>query len=73
MVLNYIAEILVNNINKFRIIYYKVKFSVDVNGLLTIVITNDSLGIIKEQIIKNITQALVNKKTKKFEYVKLKI
>ena len=68
----FLGEILVNNINKFGMIDYKVKFSVDVNGQLTVVITIDSLGIIKEQIITNITHALTNKETKKIRICKTK-
>jgi len=68
----FLGEILINNINKFGMIDYKVKFSVDVNGQLTVVITIDSLGIIKEQIMKNITHALVHRETKKIKICKSK-
>jgi len=44
---------------------YKLKFSVDVNGQLTVIITIDSLGIIKEQIMKNIIHAQVDREAKK--------
>ena len=51
-----LGEIIIDKLPKVDIFKYKVKFTVDVNGKLTVQIINDSLGIIKEKDL-NITKA----------------
>ena len=67
-----LGEMRVDGINKLGLIEYKVKFSVDVNGQLTVTITIDSLGIKKEEIIKEITHAVVDENKKKIKIIKNK-
>jgi len=67
-----LGEMRVDEINKLGLIEYKVKFSVDVNGQLTVTITIDSLGIKKEEIIKEITHAVVDESKKKIKIIKNK-
>ena len=60
-----LGELKVENIQKTGKIEYKVKFIMDVNGELTVQLTEDSLGINKEQSFRNITHAVYyNKKIK---------
>ena len=62
----------IDNINKFGMIDYKVKLCVDVNSQLTATVTIDSLGIKKEETIKKITHAYVDKEKKKIKICKNK-
>ena len=66
----YIGEINIDNLNKFGKIEYKIKFSVDINYLLTVIITIDSLGIKKEEILTEITHAQVDHEKKKTKIYK---
>ena len=60
-----LGELKVENIQKIGNIEYKVKFIIDVNGELTVQVTEDSLGINKEQSFRNITHGIYyNKKIK---------
>ena len=49
------------------------KFTVDVNSKLTINLIAESLGIEKEEEIKNITHALADSSTKKIKILKTKL
>jgi molecular chaperone DnaK (HSP70) len=68
----FLGEMEIGNINKFGKIDYNVKFSVDVNSQLTATVTIDSLGIKKEQVIKNFTHAVLNVENKKIKICKTK-
>ena len=65
-----LGEMHIDNINKLGKIEYKVKFSVDVNSQLTATVTIDSLGIKKEEIIKKVTHAYLDKTKKKIKICK---
>ena len=68
-----LAKIILDKINKLGEVLYNVKFTVDVNSKLTVNIKVESLGIEKEEEIKNITHALADKSTKKIKILKSKI
>ena len=68
-----LAKIILDKINKIGEVLYNVKFIVDVNSKLTVNIKVESLGIEKEEEIKNITHALADKSTKKIKILKSKI
>ena len=65
-----LAKIILDKINKIGEVLYNVKFIVDVNSKLTVNIKVESLGIEKEEEIKNITHALAEKSTKKIKILK---
>lgn len=69
----FLATIYFNNLNKTGEIIYTVKFTVDVNSKLTINLIAESLGIEKEEEIKNITHALADSSTKKIKILKTKV
>ena len=69
----FLASIVFDNINKYGEIFYNVKFTVDVNSKLTVFVNIESLGLTKEEEIKNITHALADKSTKKIKILKSKI
>ena len=68
-----LAQIILNQINQLGEIHYNVKFTVDVNSKLTVNIKVESLGLEKEEEIKNVTHALVDKTTKKIRILKSKM
>ena len=68
----YLGEMTVDNISKIGLIDYKVKFTVDVNSQLIVTIFIDSLGIKKEQIIKKVTNALLDRENNKMKICKIK-
>ena len=68
----FLGKMEIDNINKLGKIDYKVKFSVDVNSQLTVVVKIDSLGIKKEEVIKNYTHAVMDKDNKKIKICKTK-
>jgi L1 cell adhesion molecule like protein len=64
-----LAEIMLDNINTIGEVIYNVKFNVDVNSKLTVNIKIESLGLEREEEIKNnITHALADKTSKKIKY-----
>ena len=68
-----LAEIMLDNINTIGEVIYNVKFNVDVNSKLTVNIKIESLGIEREEEIKNnITHALADKTSKKIKILKSK-
>ena len=69
----FLATIYFNNLNKTGEIIYTVKFTVDVNSKLRINLIAESLGIEKEEEIKNITHALADSSTKKIKILKTKV
>ena len=69
---SFLGELSTDNINKLGNIEYNLKFSVDVNSQLTATISVESLGIKKEQLIKKITHAFLDKDNKKIKICKTK-
>ena len=60
-----LGELKVENIPKEGKIEYKLKFMIDVNGELTVILNSDALGINKEESFRNISHAIeYNKKIK---------
>ena len=69
----FLSQIVIDNINIFGEILYNVKFTVDVNSKLTVNVKIESLGLEKEEEIKNsITHALADKTSKKIKILKSK-
>ena len=68
----YLGQLGIDKLNKLGKIQYKVKFAIDVNSQLTATIKIDSLGIKKEEIIKKISNALLDVKIKKVKIGKTK-
>ena len=66
----FLTQIVFDNLNVFGKINYNVKFNVDVNSKLTVIVSIESLGIVKVEEIKNITHALAEKSTKKIKILK---
>ena len=68
----FLGSLSLKNINKLGELIYNVKFTVDVNSKLKVTIKVESLGLEKEEEIKNITHALVDKTSKKIKILKSK-
>ena len=67
-----IGEMFLDNINQSGVIEYKVKFNVDVNSQLNVTMSIDSLGLSKEEIIKKVSHAFLDKNNKKIKICKNK-